>query len=105
MIGWIGASFSIFFIEWVLGANGGLGLGSVFLLLVFSILINGSPKGFFPAQRGFRQVDSLSHFPLVIIGEALSSMVVMAVEANLIRGFRLALEAPVSSVYNLLLVL
>lgn len=35
----------------------------------FSILINGSPKGFFPAQTSMRQGDLLSPFLFVIVVE------------------------------------
>lgn len=52
------------------------------------MLVNGSPKGFFKAQRGLRQGDPLSPFLFVIIGEALSKMISMATEANLICGFK-----------------
>lgn len=48
-----------------------------------------STSFFYPLKEVYGKDDPLSHFPLVIIGEALSSMVVTAVEANLIRGFRL----------------
>lgn len=60
----------------------------------FSILVNGSPKDFFKAQRGLREGDPLSHFLFVIVGEALSRMFSKALEANLISGFRPSLGGP-----------
>lgn len=57
----------------------------------FSILINGSPKGFFKAERGIRQGDPLSPFLFVIVGEALSRMIDAGNSANLIKGFEVAM--------------
>ena len=50
----------------------------------FSVIINGSPTGFFPAQRGLRQGDLLSPLLSVIVGEAFSRMLVAANTGNLI---------------------
>lgn len=50
-----------------------------------SILINGSPKGFFSTQRGLHQGNPLSLLLFAIVGEALSRMVATAREANLIN--------------------
>eukprot|EP00268_Persea_americana_P006196 TRINITY_DN12216_c0_g1_i1.p1 TRINITY_DN12216_c0_g1~~TRINITY_DN12216_c0_g1_i1.p1 ORF type:complete len:103 (+),score=17.25 TRINITY_DN12216_c0_g1_i1:941-1249(+) len=66
----------------------------------FTILINGSPKGFFPAERGLRQGDPLSAFLFVIIGEALNRMLSKAKACNLIHGFKPSQNAP--SVFHLL---
>ncbi|XP_047339706.1 uncharacterized protein LOC124943201 [Impatiens glandulifera] len=52
----------------------------------FSIIVNGSPKGFFESSRGIRQGDPLSLFLFVIVMEAFSRMMVFAENANLIRG-------------------
>lgn len=60
----------------------------------FSVLVNGSPKGFFKAQRCLRQGDPLSPFLFVIIGEALSQMFAGAAGANLTSGFRPTTGAP-----------
>lgn len=49
----------------------------------FSILINGTPKGFFPAERCLRQGDPLSLFLFVLVGEAFSRMVSAAGNANM----------------------
>ena len=53
----------------------------------FTIVINGSRKGFFPSQRGLRHRDPLSPFLLVIVGEAFSLMLAAAEVGSLIHGF------------------
>jgi hypothetical protein len=40
----------------------------------FSVLVNGTPSGFFNSSRGLRQGDPLSHFLFVVVMEALSRM-------------------------------
>lgn len=62
----------------------------------FSILINGTPRGFFKAQRGLRQGDPLSPFLFVMVGEALSRMIMAAAE-GLLRGFKIAENVPIIS--------
>ena len=41
----------------------------------FSVMINGTPKGYFQAQRGLRQGGPQSPFLFVIVVEALNRMV------------------------------
>jgi hypothetical protein len=53
----------------------------------FSILVNGSPEGFFNSSRGIRQGDPLSPLLFVLVMEALSRMVNATIEQGLISGF------------------
>lgn len=61
-----------------------------------SVLINGSPKDFFPAKRGLtlRQGEPLSPFLYVVVAEALSRMLLAVGDANLNCGFKAAQDAP-----------
>ena len=54
----------------------------------FSILINGSPKGFFGSSRGLCQGDSLSPLLFVIVMEALNKMMTKAVEGGLLSSIQ-----------------
>jgi exonuclease III len=53
----------------------------------FSILVNGTPEGFFNSSRGIRQGDPLSPLLFVLVMEALSRMVNATVEQGLLSGF------------------
>jgi hypothetical protein len=54
----------------------------------FSVLVNGSPEGFFGSSRGLRQGDSLSPLLFLLIMEVLSRLLQKTEEAGLIRGFQ-----------------
>ena len=53
----------------------------------FSIIINGSPEGFFQSQRGLRQGDPMSPILFLLAMEGLNYMVRKANELGWIKGF------------------
>ena len=56
----------------------------------FSVIINGSPVGFFQSSRGLRQGDPLSPYLFVIGMEVLSCLINRAVDGNYLSGIRVA---------------
>jgi hypothetical protein len=53
----------------------------------FSVLINGTPTDFFSSSQGVRQGDPLSPLLFVVVMEAFSKMINVAVERELLSGF------------------
>ena len=54
----------------------------------FSMLINGSPAGFFGSSRGLRQVDPLSPLLFLFVMEVLSRLLRRTKEGDFLRGFQ-----------------
>lgn len=82
---WRQMGFSSKWINWI----------SFFILsMKFSVLINGTPHGFFSSQRGLRQGDPFSPFLFILVMEGLSKMIHNAVKANWIAGFAASFRGP-----------
>ncbi|RVW26739.1 LINE-1 retrotransposable element ORF2 protein [Vitis vinifera] len=56
----------------------------------FSVLINGTPLGFFQSSRGLRQRDPLSPYMFMIVMEALSCLLKRAKEIGFLPGWQLS---------------
>ncbi|XP_062167013.1 uncharacterized protein LOC133873310 [Alnus glutinosa] len=63
-------------------------------LVRFSVLVNGSPAGFFSSSRGLRQGDPLSPLLFFIVMEALSKIITATVDRGFLSGFSVGSRPP-----------
>ena len=69
----------------------------------FSILINGTPHGFFGSSRGLRQGDPLFPLLFVLVMEAIGKMLDKAVLEGRLLGFNVGVSAGISLMVSHLL--
>jgi hypothetical protein len=69
----------------------------------FSILVNGTPTGFFQSSREIRQRDPLSPLLFVVVMEVLSSMLNASMLQSLLSGFSVGMRDNEALVVNHLL--
>ena len=62
----------------------------------FSILVNGSPSGFFSSSQGLRQGDPLSSLLFLLVMEVLSKMLRKMVEDGFLTGFSVGRDVSIS---------
>ncbi|RVW15964.1 putative ribonuclease H protein [Vitis vinifera] len=75
--------------KWDLWRDGLVGYLGVFPQQLFSVLINGTPEGFFNSSRGLRQGDPLSPYLFVIGMEAFSRLIHRVVRGGFLSGCRI----------------
>lgn len=67
----------------------------MYLVYIFSVLVNGSPTRLFKASRVLRQCDPLSPFLFTIVTEALGALLSKAMDLGLIGGFKMGRDGVV----------
>ena len=88
--------------DFLLNTLAGLGFGTKWISWIemciatakFSVLVNGSPKGFFGASNGLRQGDPLSLLLFILVSYVLNRMLRLASDNNLIHGIKFPCNGP-----------
>ncbi|XP_047261029.1 uncharacterized protein LOC124894378 [Capsicum annuum] len=62
-------------------------MGACVKTVRFFVLISGEPAGFFPSERGLKQGDTLSPFLFILVTEGFDSMMRVAIQNSLLKGF------------------
>ena len=62
--------------------------------IMYSVLVNGEPRGNIIPTRGIRQGDPLSPYLFLLCSEGLTGLIKKAVSKNKIRGFSLCKNRP-----------
>ncbi|XP_026416530.1 uncharacterized protein LOC113311963 [Papaver somniferum] len=63
-------------------------------IVSYSVLLNGSPTGFFQPERGLKQGDPLSPYLYIICSEALSSYTYSLQKKGILEGIKVCKDAP-----------
>jgi hypothetical protein len=69
----------------------------------FYIIVNGTPSSFFNSSRGLRQGDPLSLLLFVVVMEALSRMLIAALDQGNLTGFSMESKESEALIVNHLL--
>ncbi|XP_042958123.1 secreted RxLR effector protein 78-like [Carya illinoinensis] len=60
----------------------------------FSVLISGSPRGFFKAERGLRQGDLISPFLFILCTKVLSRLIARSEAMGTLKGLKVSRNCP-----------
>lgn len=97
LIGWTGNSLIGFASKRFWGEMDYVNVGTCVVNLWFSVLLNGTSKGFLGASRGLRQRYPVSPFFFSLVADFLSALINHVVCSNLVKGYKMHLSDIVTS--------